>query len=121
MSGSQPIPEAVLTSDEAAIEYVHRVAAERFLPIRAQLHAQHLAAMADRRSNADPAMLEVTYRATVEAEWMAVFDEIVVDVQTMRNPVLVKRIFAQGTARAEARYAEPDEAPAPTSTPGVRH
>ena len=113
MSGAQPVPEAVEMTDADALQYVHKVASERYLPVLAQLHAQHAAVQKGR--NAGPSIIQAELREAMEAAWRLIHGQVLAEVQAMRDPAIVIRLIAAGDAAAHSLYPAPGDAPDPSS------
>lgn len=89
-----------------AARLAQQIASERFLPIS----ARHYEAFLNRRRS------DIAYdRADLEPVWVKLLAEAVAEVETVRDPDLIKRLQAEAKAALEKRYGPVQAAPNPLS------
>lgn len=98
-SNSAGSPEAAELTDLEAVRLAQQIASERFLPISARHYEAHL----EQRSHGS-----ATYdRTDLESVWMRLLSEAVAEVETVRNPVLVKKLQDAARALLAVRHGLP--------------
>lgn len=118
MTAPKPAVEAVQTPDEVAFEHAQRIAHERFLPIQAQIRAEHAptAPTSAKGSNLPEAERLARMRAAMEAELAVVSRVAHMETRIACRPDLVARITAAADADAEAHVAALYPAPGDAAT-----
>lgn len=113
MSGSNSagFSEAAELTDMEAVRLAQQIASERFLPLSARHYESYLE---QRRRGSGPPY----DRADLEPIWMELLAEAVAEVETIRDPALVKRLQDEARAVLARRYAPVQAASSPP--PGRR-
>ena len=98
-SSSYGFAEAAELSDAEAARLAQQIASERFLPISARHYESYLEL---RRRGGE--WIGAYTRADLEAVWISLLQEAMTEVETIRNPSLVRRLQAAARGTLAQQY-----------------